>query len=43
MKNNSVKNISRRQFIQQGAVATGAFVVGMHLPTIGNAAIASKN
>lgn len=42
MKNNSVKNISRRQFIQQGAAATGAFVLGMHLPIIGNAAIASK-
>ncbi|WP_397392657.1 molybdopterin cofactor-binding domain-containing protein [Polynucleobacter sp.] len=43
MKNNSVKNISRRHFIQQGAAATGAFVLGMHLPTIGNAAIASKS
>jgi len=43
MKNNSIKNISRRQFIQQGAIATGTFVLGMHLPAIGNAAIASKS
>lgn len=43
MKNNSVKNISRRHFIQQGVAATGAFVLGMHLPAIGNAAIPSKS
>ncbi|QWE16825.1 xanthine dehydrogenase family protein molybdopterin-binding subunit [Polynucleobacter sp. AP-Nino-20-G2] len=42
MKNNSVKNISRRQFIQKSSVVAGAFVVGMHLPVMGEAAVPAK-
>jgi isoquinoline 1-oxidoreductase beta subunit len=38
MKNHSLKNVSRRQFLQQGATVTGAFVIGMHLPVVGEAA-----
>ena len=42
MKMNSLKNQGRRQFIQQGAAVSGAFVLGMYLPlssdasTVGN-------
>jgi isoquinoline 1-oxidoreductase beta subunit len=43
MKNNSIKNISRRQFIQQSAVVTGAFVLGMHLPVTSDAAIVASS
>jgi hypothetical protein len=28
MKNHSVKNLNRRQFIQKSAAVTGSFVVG---------------
>jgi len=38
MKTNSVKNPSRRQFIQQSAATTGAFVLGMYLPLTSDAA-----
>ncbi|APB98036.1 xanthine dehydrogenase family protein molybdopterin-binding subunit [Polynucleobacter asymbioticus] len=38
MKNHSLKNQSRRQFIQQTATAAGAFVVGMYLPLSSEAA-----
>lgn len=40
MKNNSVKNIGRRQFIQQSTAATGAFILGMYIPAFSEAAIA---
>ncbi len=40
MKNNSVKNIGRRHFIQQSSAATGAFILGMYIPAISDAAIA---
>ena len=43
MKNNSLKNQSRRQFIQQGAAASGAFVLGMYLPLSGEAAMAGND
>ena len=39
MKNQSLKNSSRRQFIQQSAALGGAFVIGMHLPTASEAAV----
>lgn len=32
MKNHSVKNLGRRQFIQQGTALTGALVIGMQSP-----------
>ena len=38
MKTNSVKSPSRRQFIQQSAATTGAFVLGMYLPLTSDAA-----
>ena len=38
MKNQSLKNSSRRQFIQQSSALTGAFVIGMHLPLTSQAA-----
>ncbi|QWD83674.1 xanthine dehydrogenase family protein molybdopterin-binding subunit [Polynucleobacter sp. MWH-P3-07-1] len=38
MKMNSVKSPSRRQFIQQSAATTGAFVLGMYLPLTSDAA-----
>jgi isoquinoline 1-oxidoreductase beta subunit len=40
MKNHSLKNVSRRQFIQHSAVVTGTFIVGMHLPIVSEAATA---
>ena len=43
MKNNSLKNQSRRQFIQQGAAASGAFVLGMYLPLSSEAAMAGND
>ena len=39
MKNHSVKDLGRRQFIQQGAALTGALVIGMHLPVTSEAAV----
>lgn len=38
MKTNSIKSPSRRQFIQQSAATTGAFVLGMYLPLTSDAA-----
>jgi isoquinoline 1-oxidoreductase beta subunit len=38
MKANSLKNQSRRQFIQQSATVGGAFVLGMYLPLASEAA-----
>jgi isoquinoline 1-oxidoreductase beta subunit len=38
MKTNSVKSLARRQFIQQSAATTGAFVLGMYLPLTSDAA-----
>jgi isoquinoline 1-oxidoreductase beta subunit len=38
MKNHSLKNQSRRQFIQQSATVGGAFVLGMYLPMASEAA-----
>jgi len=38
MKTNSVKSPSRRQFVQQSAATTGAFVLGMYLPLTSDAA-----
>ena len=38
MKNHSLKNQSRRQFIQQSATVGGAFVLGMYLPMASKAA-----
>jgi isoquinoline 1-oxidoreductase beta subunit len=38
MKNNSLKNQSRRQFIQQSATVGGVFVLGMYLPMASEAA-----
>ena len=43
MKNNSLPNQGRRQFLQQGAAATGAFVIGMHLPLSSQAATEGGN
>ncbi len=43
MKNNSVKNIGRRHFIQQSSAATGAFILGMYIPAISDAAIAPNS
>jgi isoquinoline 1-oxidoreductase subunit beta len=43
MKNNSLPNQGRRQFLQQGAAATGAFVIGMHLPLSSQAATEGSN
>ncbi|MBU3593133.1 xanthine dehydrogenase family protein molybdopterin-binding subunit [Polynucleobacter sp. 71A-WALBACH] len=40
MKNNSIKNINRRQFLQQSTAVTSAFVLGMYLPITSDAAIA---
>ena len=37
MKTNSIKSPSRRQFIQQSAATTGAFVLGMYLPLTSDA------
>jgi isoquinoline 1-oxidoreductase beta subunit len=42
MKNNSVKSLGRRQFIQQGASASGAFVLGMYLPLASEAATSAS-
>ena len=39
MKNHSVKNLARRQFIQKSAAVTGSFVVGMYLPITSEAAV----
>ena len=41
MKNHSVKNPGRRQFIQQGTALTATLVVGMHLPLASEAATSS--
>jgi len=41
MKNHSVKNPGRRQFIQQGTALTATLVVGMHLPLASKAATSS--
>ena len=41
MKNHSVKNPGRRQFIQQGTALTATLVVGMHLPLVSEAATSS--
>ena len=38
MKTNSIKSPARRQFIQQSAATTGAFVLGMYLPLTSDAA-----
>ena len=43
MKTNSVKSPSRRQFIQQSAATTGAFVLGMYLPLTSDAATNSAS
>ena len=43
MKNNPLKNTSRRQFLQHGAAVTGAFVVGMYLPFTSDAATSAIN
>ena len=39
MKTQSLKNSSRRQFIQHSAALGGAFVIGMHLPLASEAAV----
>ena len=39
MKNQSLKNSGRRQFIQQSTALGGAFVLGMHLPLASEAAV----
>ena len=39
MKNNSLKNTSRRQFIQYSAGVSSAFVLGMYLPLASDAAV----
>ncbi len=39
MKTQSLKNSSRRQFIQNSAALGGAFVIGMHLPSASEAAV----
>jgi len=39
MKNQSLKNSSRRQFIQHSTALGGAFVIGMHLPLPSEAAV----
>ena len=41
MKNHSVKNPGRRQFIQQGTALTATLVVAMHLPLASEAATSS--
>ena len=41
MKNHSVKNPGRRQFIQQGTALTATLAVGMHLPLASEAATSS--
>ena len=43
MKTNSIKSPSRRQFIQQSAATTGAFVLGMYLPLTSDAATNSAS
>ena len=43
MKNHSLKNVSRRQFIQHSAAVTGTFIVGMHLPIVSEAATAGAS
>ena len=43
MKNHSVKNPGRRQFIQQGTALTATLVVGMHLPLASEAATSSSD
>jgi len=42
MKNNSVKSLGRRQFIQQSASVSGAFVLGMYLPLASEAATSAS-
>ncbi|MBU3623344.1 molybdopterin cofactor-binding domain-containing protein [Polynucleobacter sp. AP-Latsch-80-C2] len=42
MKNNSVKSLGRRQFIQHGASVSGAFVLGMYLPLASEAATSAS-
>lgn len=39
MKNHSVKNLARRQFIQQSTAVAGSFIVGMYLPLTSEAAV----
>ncbi len=39
MKNHSLKNTSRRQFMQHSAAVSGAFVLGMYLPLASDAAL----
>ncbi|MBT8558304.1 xanthine dehydrogenase family protein molybdopterin-binding subunit [Polynucleobacter paneuropaeus] len=43
MKTNSIKSPSRRQFIQQSAATTGAFVLGMYLPLTSDAVTKSAS
>ena len=43
MKTNSIKSPARRQFIQQSAATTGAFVLGMYLPLTSDAATSSAS
>ena len=43
MKNHSVKNLARRQFIQQSAAVAGSFVVGMYLPLTSEAAVGDSS
>ncbi|MBT8615244.1 xanthine dehydrogenase family protein molybdopterin-binding subunit [Polynucleobacter paneuropaeus] len=43
MKTNSIKSPSRRQFIQQSAATTGAFLLGMYLPLTSDAATNSAS
>ncbi len=42
MKNHSLKNQGRRQFLQQSTALTGAFVVGMYLPLSSDAATSAS-